>query len=89
MIIARSQAEPFTIPVEYHNASQPSSLGTDGLYHPLLTYGDGSPIPVEWLERRFQIVVETHVLVKWQHGVVHLLFDMRHDLLDMSVAITG
>lgn len=52
---------------------EPPYLGTDGGYHPLPLYGDGSPIDVKHLEQAADIVHDTHVLVKWKQGDVLVL----------------
>lgn len=60
---------------KFYKALQPPFLGSDGGYHPLPLYGDGSAISVESLERADKIVEETRVLLKWQQGDV-VLFDV-------------
>lgn len=57
----------------FHNALSPPHLGTDGAFHPVPLYGDGSPIDLEDLDKAAHIVNETRVLVKWEDGDVLIL----------------
>ena len=47
--------------------------GDDGKYHLPTTYGDGSPIPNEYLDRLLQISDEIGFFVPWQEGDVALI----------------
>ncbi|CZR57569.1 uncharacterized protein PAC_07458 [Phialocephala subalpina] len=58
---------------KYYGATKPPFLGDDGGYHPLPTYGDGSPIPTEFLERALATAENLQVLVKWEAGDIVLL----------------
>ncbi|GAA6038829.1 hypothetical protein JCM8097_002916 [Rhodosporidiobolus ruineniae] len=55
------------------NALEPPHLGTDGAYHHLPTYGDGTPIPTPFLEKLLEVIYDVRVLVKWELGDVLLL----------------
>jgi len=57
----------------FHNALSPPHLGTDGAYHPVPLYGDGSPINLEHLDKAANIVNETRSLIKWEDGDVLIL----------------
>ncbi|KAJ4532159.1 hypothetical protein HRR80_001796 [Exophiala dermatitidis] len=57
----------------HHGATQPPFLGDDGGYHPLPTYGDGSPINTEDLELALSIAEGMQVDVEWEVGDVVLL----------------
>ncbi|GJN94445.1 hypothetical protein Rhopal_007525-T1 [Rhodotorula paludigena] len=50
------------------NALEPPYIGTDGAYHHLPTYGDGSAIPHAYLQRTADLIKETRVLIDWQQG---------------------
>lgn len=54
-------------------ALEPPHRGPDGRYHLPTTYGDGSEIPREYLERLLEINEEIKFLVPWQEGDVALL----------------
>ncbi|KAM0748748.1 Clavaminate synthase-like protein [Meredithblackwellia eburnea MCA 4105] len=47
--------------------------GTDGAYHQVPAYGDGTPIPIEWLLKVADIIDEVRVLINWQLGDLLLL----------------
>ncbi|KAM0716524.1 hypothetical protein Q7P37_007969 [Cladosporium fusiforme] len=57
----------------HHGATQPPFRGDDGSYHPLPTYGDGSPIDPADLELALNIAEGSQVDVAWQKGDVVLL----------------
>ncbi|BGP20132.1 hypothetical protein JCM10213_000784 [Rhodosporidiobolus nylandii] len=59
--------------VDKWNALEPPHLGTDGAYHHLPTYGDGTPIPTHHLKKLIATVVGLQVRVKWQKGDVLLM----------------
>lgn len=54
-------------------ALDPPYRGLDGGVHLPTTYGDGSPIPRDYLERLLQIQDEISFLVPWQAGDVALV----------------
>ncbi|KAF8866243.1 Clavaminate synthase-like protein [Acephala macrosclerotiorum] len=63
---------------KYHGATEPPFLGGGGGgggggYHPLPTYGDGSPIPTQYLEKALAAAEDLQVLVKWEAGDIVLL----------------
>ncbi|TVY91995.1 Clavaminate synthase-like protein [Lachnellula willkommii] len=58
---------------KHHGATEPPFLGDDGGYHPLPTYGDGSPIPTKYLELALSIAETSQVLIKWTPGDLILL----------------
>lgn len=51
----------------------PPYRGTDGGYHLPTTYGDGSEIPIEYLEALLRISDEIGFLVPWEEGDVALV----------------
>lgn len=53
--------------------AQPPFQGDDGSYHPLPTYGDGSPIDKSHLELALNIAEEMQVGIHWQKGDVVLI----------------
>ncbi|KAF9695677.1 hypothetical protein EKO04_006588 [Ascochyta lentis] len=57
----------------HHGATEPPFRGDDGSYHPLPTYGDGSPIATTDLELALTLAEEMQVDIKWQEGDVVLL----------------
>ncbi|OAK97015.1 Clavaminate synthase-like protein [Phaeosphaeriaceae sp. SRC1lsM3a] len=57
----------------HHGATQPPFRGDDGSYHPLPTYGDGSPIDNSHLEFALDIAEQMQVDVQWQKGDLVLL----------------
>ncbi|UPX16441.1 uncharacterized protein EKO05_0006840 [Ascochyta rabiei] len=57
----------------HHGATEPPFLGDDGAYHPLPTYGDGSPIATTDLELALNLAEEMQVDIEWQEGDVVLL----------------
>ncbi|KAH7084110.1 hypothetical protein FB567DRAFT_603798 [Paraphoma chrysanthemicola] len=57
----------------HHGATQPPFRGDDGSYHPLPTYGDGSPIDTAHLELALNIAEDMQVDVQWQRGDLVLL----------------
>ncbi|GAA5900967.1 hypothetical protein JCM8208_007577 [Rhodotorula glutinis] len=54
-------------------ALEPPFLGTDGAFHHLPTYGDGSAIPHEYLQLCADLINETRVLIDWRVGDVLVL----------------
>lgn len=58
---------------KYHGATAPPYLGDDGSYHPLPTYGDGSPIENKYLDLALSLAESSQVLVNWQEGDIVLL----------------
>ena len=54
-------------------ALEPPHKGTDGNYHLPTTYGDGTNIPREYIERLLKISDEIGFLVPWQEGDVALI----------------
>ncbi|GAM42489.1 hypothetical protein TCE0_044r16517 [Talaromyces pinophilus] len=58
---------------KYHGATEPPYLGDDGSYHPLPTYGDGSPIENKYLDLALSLAESSQVLVNWQEGDIVLL----------------
>ena len=56
-----------------NGALKPPYRGTDGGIHLPTTYGDGSEIPVEYLERLLEIQDEIGFLTPWQPGDVALI----------------
>lgn len=58
---------------EFFQAIEPPFLGTDGGYHPIPRYGDGSVINIEQLEQAAEIVRQTQVVLAWQQGDVLVL----------------
>lgn len=54
-------------------ALEPPYKGIDGNYHLPTTYGDGSPIPREYLDRLLQISDDIGFLVPWQERDVALI----------------
>ena len=58
---------------QHFNAMELPYLGSDGSYHPLPTYGDGSIIPIKYLELALSIAEKSQVLVEWEKGDVVLL----------------
>lgn len=54
-------------------ALEPPHRGTDGNYHLPTTYGDGTEIPREYLEKLLQISDDIGFLVPWQEGDVALI----------------
>lgn len=54
--------------------------GDDGKYHLPTTYGDGSEIPIKYLDRLLEISDEIGFLVPWQEGDVALIdnFTVQH-----------
>ncbi|KAF1847346.1 taud/tfda taurine catabolism dioxygenase [Cucurbitaria berberidis CBS 394.84] len=63
-----------------NHALEAPHKGDDGKYHLPTTYGDGSPIPTEYLERLLEISDEIGFLVPWQEGDVALInnFTVQH-----------
>lgn len=57
----------------HHGATEPPYRGDDGSYHPLPTYGDGSPIATADLELALDLAESLQVDVEWQAGDVVLL----------------
>ena len=57
----------------HHGATQPPFRGDDGSYHPLPTYGDGTPIATADLELALSLAEDMQVDVEWQRGDVVLL----------------
>lgn len=57
----------------HHGATEPPFRGDDGSYHPLPTYGDGSPIETADLELALSIAEDMQVEIIWQKGDVVLL----------------
>lgn len=57
----------------HHGATEPPFRGDDGSYHPLPTYGDGSPIETADLELALSIAEDMQVDIIWQQGDVVLL----------------
>ncbi|GAA5834171.1 hypothetical protein JCM3766R1_004479 [Sporobolomyces carnicolor] len=62
----------------FHKAKDQNALdfpyrGDDGAYHHVPTYGDGTKIPREYLEKTLELIDELRVLVPWQRGDVLLL----------------
>lgn len=57
----------------HHGATEPPFRGDDGSYHPLPTYGDGSPIETADLELALSIAEDMQVDIKWQKGDIVLL----------------
>ncbi|GAA5915368.1 hypothetical protein JCM6882_000234 [Rhodosporidiobolus microsporus] len=55
------------------DALEPPHLGTDGAYHHLPTYGDGTPIPTKYLERLLEMVYDVQAYVKYELGDVLLM----------------
>ncbi|KAK7754734.1 hypothetical protein SLS62_003292 [Diatrype stigma] len=51
----------------------PPHRGTDGGYHLPTTYGDGSEIPIEYLETLLRVSDEIGFLVPWEEGDVALV----------------
>ncbi|OBT60937.1 hypothetical protein VE03_09276 [Pseudogymnoascus sp. 23342-1-I1] len=56
-----------------NGALNPPYRGTDGGIHLPTTYGDGSEIPIEYLERLLEIQDEIGFLTPWQPGDVALI----------------
>lgn len=54
-------------------ALEPPFLGTDGAFHHLPTYGDGSAIPHRYLQLCADLIQETRVLIDWRVGDVLVL----------------
>jgi hypothetical protein len=54
-------------------ALDPPHRGIDGGVHLPTTYGDGTPIPTQYLERLLEISEEIGFLVPWQEGDVALV----------------
>ncbi|GAA5863625.1 hypothetical protein JCM8547_003672 [Rhodosporidiobolus lusitaniae] len=52
---------------------EPPYLGKDGAYHPPPLFGDGTPIPREYLEKLVEIIYDVRVLVKYELGDVLIL----------------
>ncbi|KAH7110899.1 hypothetical protein B0J11DRAFT_599202 [Dendryphion nanum] len=57
----------------HHGATQPPFRGDDGSYHPLPTYGDGSPIATADLELALNLAEDSQVDVHWEKGDLVLL----------------
>jgi len=57
----------------HHGATEPPFRGDDGSYHPLPTYGDGSPIETADLELALSVAEDMQVDIVWQRGDVVLL----------------
>ncbi|GAB7330063.1 hypothetical protein MBLNU13_g01743t1 [Cladosporium sp. NU13] len=57
----------------HHGATESPFRGDDGSYHPLPTYGDGSPIETADLELSLSIAEDMQVDITWQKGDVVLL----------------
>ncbi|KAJ8116585.1 hypothetical protein OPT61_g2017 [Boeremia exigua] len=57
----------------HHGATEPPFRGDDGSYHPLPTYGDGSPIATSDLEFALNFAEELQVDVQWQKGDIVLI----------------
>lgn len=57
----------------HHGATEPPFRGDDGSYHPLPTYGDGSPIETADLELALSIAEDMQVDIIWQRGDLVLL----------------
>ncbi|GAA6017756.1 hypothetical protein JCM10207_000486 [Rhodosporidiobolus poonsookiae] len=55
------------------DALEPPYRGTDGAFHHLPTYGDGTAIPLPYLQKTEEIIYDIRVLVDWQLGDVLLL----------------
>ncbi|KAI5479259.1 hypothetical protein MNV49_003954 [Pseudohyphozyma bogoriensis] len=49
-------------------ALEPPYLGNDGKIYPQATYGDGTPIPRQYLDRLLDISIETEFSFKWEEG---------------------
>lgn len=56
-----------------NKALDPPYLGLDGGYHLPTTYGDGSEIPREYLERLLEISDDIGFLVPWKGGDVAVI----------------
>lgn len=54
-------------------ALKPPHRGTDGGVHLPTTYGDGSEIPIEYLEKLLEISDDIGFLVPWQEGDVAII----------------
>lgn len=54
-------------------ALEPPHKGTDGGVHLPSTYGDGSLIPIEYLEKYLEISDDIGFLVPWEEGDVALI----------------
>ncbi|KAF2495042.1 taud/tfda taurine catabolism dioxygenase [Lophium mytilinum] len=63
-----------------NNALEPPYRGKDEKYHLPTTYGDGTPIPVEFQERLLEISDDIGFLTPWQPGDVALIdnFTVQH-----------
>ena len=63
-----------------NNALEAPYKGDDGKYHLPTTYGDGSSIPTEYLERLLEISDDIGFLVPWQEGDIALInnFTVQH-----------
>ncbi|GAA5926638.1 uncharacterized protein JCM15063_000328 [Sporobolomyces koalae] len=62
----------------FHKAKDQNALeepfkGDDGAFHHVPTYGDGTKIPREYLEKTLELIEELRVLIPWQQGDVLLL----------------
>ncbi|GAA6015699.1 hypothetical protein JCM11491_002450 [Sporobolomyces phaffii] len=62
----------------FHKAKDQNALefpykGDDGAFHHIPTYGDGTKIPREYLEKTLELIDELRVLIPWQQGDVLLL----------------
>jgi hypothetical protein len=58
---------------KYYKATEPPYLGSDGSYHPIPEYGDGTPIETKYLDLALSIAEASQVLLTWQAGDVVLL----------------
>ncbi|KAH6644525.1 hypothetical protein C7974DRAFT_439894 [Boeremia exigua] len=57
----------------HHGATEPPFRGDDGSYHPLPTYGDGSPIATAELELALNLAEKLQVDLHWQKGDIVLI----------------
>ncbi|KAF2814020.1 Clavaminate synthase-like protein [Mytilinidion resinicola] len=58
---------------KHYRATEPPYLGSDGSYHPIPEYGDGTPIETKYLDLALAIAEDSQVLLTWQPGDVVLI----------------
>jgi hypothetical protein len=69
-------------------ALDPPHRGNDGQIHLPTTYGDGSPIPYDALERYLEISEDIGFLVPWENGDVALVNNYTVQVCSLSSSPT-